>query len=112
VYWLRYRHIEEFAHDAHSLPLQTLAELGIVGFASLLAFLTGIFLAARAALQWAPARAAGPAATAVVYVAHAPLDWDWQMPAVTLIAIILAGVLIALAEDAGSHRAARPVGWQ
>jgi hypothetical protein len=34
----------------------------------------------------------------VVYVAHAPLDWDWEMPAVTLIAILLAGLLIALAE--------------
>ena len=31
VYWLRYRTITEFAQDAHSLPLQTLAELGVVG---------------------------------------------------------------------------------
>ena len=26
VYWLRYRTVDEFAQDAHSLPLQTLAE--------------------------------------------------------------------------------------
>jgi hypothetical protein len=31
----------------------------------------------------------------VAYVAHSPLDWDWQMPAVTLVAIILAGYLLA-----------------
>ena len=42
--------------------------------------------------------AAGPLAGFVVYVAHAPLDWDWEMPAVTLIAIVLAGLLIALTE--------------
>ena len=39
--------------------------------------------------------AAGPIAGFVVYVAHAPLDWDWQMPAVTLVAIVLAGALLA-----------------
>jgi hypothetical protein len=46
----------------------------------------------------APALAAGPAAGFVVWLAHAPLDWDWEMPAVTLIAIGLAGALIALAD--------------
>ncbi len=98
VYWLRYRTVSEFATDAHSLPIQTLAELGIVGLLFLLAFLAGVGWAARTALRGAPARAAGPAAGFVVYVAHAPLDWDWQMPAVTLVALVLAGALVALAE--------------
>jgi hypothetical protein len=31
----------------------------------------------------------------VAYAAHAPLDWDWQMPAVTLVALILAGLVLA-----------------
>ena len=30
---------------------------------------------------------------------HASIDWDWQLPAVTLPAIVLAGALIAIAED-------------
>jgi hypothetical protein len=42
--------------------------------------------------------AAGPIAGVVVYLAHAPLDWDWQMPAVTLVALILAGSLLAASE--------------
>ncbi len=46
VYWLRYRTISEFAQDAHSLPLQTLAELGVVGLALLAVFLAGVALAA------------------------------------------------------------------
>ena len=83
---------------AHSLPLQTLAELGIVGILLLIAFLAGIGLSARDALRRAPALAAGPIAGFVVYVAHAPLDWDWQMPAVTLAGIVIAGALLALAS--------------
>ncbi len=98
VYWLRYRPFSEFAQDAHSLPLQTLAELGLVGLALLAAFLAGLVLAARTAIRVAPALAAGPIAGAVVYFAHAPLDWDWEMPALTLVALLLAGTLVALAE--------------
>jgi O-antigen ligase len=98
VWWLRYRPVAKGAQDAHSLPLQTLAELGLIGAALLLAVFAGIGLAARAAYRAAPALAAGSIAALVVYIAHAPLDWDWQMPAVTLIAIVLAGSLLALAE--------------
>jgi len=98
VWWLRYRTIDDFAQDAHSLPLQTLAELGLVGAAFLAAFFAGVALTARAARRVAPASAAGLIATFVAYAAHAPLDWDWQMPAVTIVAIVLAGALIALAD--------------
>jgi O-Antigen ligase len=96
VDWLRYRHINDFAQDAHSLPLQTLAELGIVGLALLSMFLAGIGLAARAAYRAAPTLAAGPIAAFIVWLAHSPLDWDWQMPAVTLLAVGLGGALLAL----------------
>ncbi len=99
VYWLRYRPVAEFAQDAHSLPLQTLAELGLVGLALLLATLGGIAVAARRALARAPALAAGPIAGVVTYLAHSPLDWDWEMPAVTLTAIILGGALISMSDD-------------
>jgi hypothetical protein len=98
VWWLRHRPNAEFAQDAHSLPIQTLAELGVVGLALLAAFLAGIGLAARKAYRYGPALAAGPTAGFVVWIAHAPLDWDWQMPALTLIAIVLAGALLALSE--------------
>jgi len=110
VYWLRYRTISEFARDAHSLPLQTAAELGVIGVALLAAFLAGIALAARDALSVAPVLAAGPIAGFVTYVAHAPLDWDWQMPAVTLVAIGLAGALVALAERTEHVLTVRPSG--
>ena len=108
--WLRYRHERSYAVDAHSLPLQTLAELGLVGLAFLLAMLAGIVDAARRALARARELAAGPVAALVVYLAHSPLDWDWQMPALTLLAVLLAGVLIGLASDSqrASDGGARP----
>ena len=98
AWWLRYRTTDDFAQDAHSLPLQTLAELGLVGLALLAVFLAGLALGARAANRAVPGLAAGPIAGLVVYVTHAPLDWDWQMPALTLVAMVLAGALLALAE--------------
>jgi hypothetical protein len=100
VWWLRYRQINDFARDAHSLPLQTLAELGVIGVLLLGAFFAGVALAARDAHRVAPGLAAGPIAGVVAYAAHAPLDWDWQMPAVTIVALVLAGALIALASPA------------
>jgi hypothetical protein len=98
VYWLRDRTVSEAAKDAHSLPLQTFAELGVIGLALLAVFLAGTALAARRADQMAPALAAGPIAGIVVYIAHSPLDWDWQMPALTLVAMVLSGALLALAD--------------
>ncbi len=102
VWWLRYRPYAAGAHDAHSLELQTLAELGTVGILLLAAFLGGVGFAARDAYRRVPGVAAGLIAGFVVWLAHSPLDWDWQMPAVTLIAMVLAGALLALADLSGA----------
>jgi O-antigen ligase len=99
VDWLRYRRNRSYAVDAHSLPLQTLAELGLVGAVLLAVTLIGVVLAARRALGRARDLAAGPVAALVVYLAHSPLDWDWQLPALTLIAVLMAGALLALAQE-------------
>lgn len=108
VWWLRYRTIGEFAQDAHSLELQTLAELGLVGLGLLATFVAGVALAARRVLRAPPAPVAAIAAL-VTYLAHSPLDWDWQMPAVTLVAIALAGeVLAAASQIRGARRSTAP----
>ena len=36
----------------------------------------------------------------VAWLLHASIDWDWQLPAVTLPAIVLAGGLLAASERA------------
>jgi O-antigen ligase len=94
VWWLRYRTLNAFAQDAHSLPLQTAAELGLVGLVLLGMLFGGVAVVARQVHRTAPSLAAGPIAALVVYAVHSPLDWDWQMPAVTLVAVVLAGMLL------------------
>ncbi|HVP01132.1 MAG TPA: O-antigen ligase family protein [Solirubrobacteraceae bacterium] len=98
--WLRRRTIAERVRDAHSLYLQTLAELGIVGFALLAVLIGAVVVAARRALRADRALAAGPAAGALVWALHAGLDWDWQMPALTLVAVALAGLLLCRSAPA------------
>ena len=98
VWWRRYRTVDEGAQDAHSLPLETAAELGLVGAAILAVMIVAVGIAARNAHRLSPALAAGPIAGVIVWATHAAIDWDWEMPAVTLPAIVLAGSLIALAD--------------
>jgi O-antigen ligase len=102
VEWLRHRTVRERAKVAHSLYVETLAELGLVGFAFLLAFLGGLGVAVAQAARLAPAQSAGPLAALVVWTVHSAVDWDWEMPTVTLFALVLAGALVA-ASEAGEH---------
>jgi hypothetical protein len=99
VDWLRERTVFDPAKDAHSLYVETLGELGLVGAAILAALIVGVAVSARRAFRTVPAQAAGAAATLGVFAVHAGLDWDWEMPAVSLVAILLAGALVAWGED-------------
>ena len=98
-YWMRYRPFEGQARDAHSLYFETLAELGPPGLALLLAALAVPFAAAVRARRHAlvPAAFGGY----VAFVAHAGVDWDWEMTAVTLTGLFCgAALLVAARKDA------------
>jgi O-antigen ligase len=94
VIWLQHRDVDERARVAHSLYIETLAELGIVGFAFLLLFLGGVLGAARRVARAVP----GAIAALLVFAAHCAIDWDWQVPAVSLVALALLGYVIAASE--------------
>jgi len=98
VFWLRERPVREGVLNPHSIELETAAELGIVGLLALAAMLGGVGLAARQALRRSAPMAAGWCAAGFVWLIHASIDWDWELPAVSLPAIVLAGALVALAE--------------
>jgi O-antigen ligase len=104
VEWARERAIDESVRDAHSLYLETAAELGLLGLALLGAFLVSVAVAARRAHRADPSLAAGLAGALVVVAVHAGVDWDWEVPAVALIGLVLAGALLA---GAGPRRADR-----
>jgi O-antigen ligase len=118
VEWLQHRDVDDPTREPHSLYLGTLAELGLVGFACLAAFLWGVAAAARRLWRANPAVAAGPMAALVLWAAHAAIDWDWEMPALTMVALALAAAMIAWSElpaavrptaaRAGSARAPEP----
>ena len=95
--WLRERPALLYVRDAHNLYLETLGELGVVGLVLLLvALLTPLLGFTRAARV--PAGRAALAAY-IVLLAHAILDWDWELPAVTLCTIFLGVALIRLTTE-------------
>jgi O-antigen ligase len=98
VAWLRERDIPETVRDAHSLYIETAAELGLAGLAALAVLLAGAATTARAALRRAGPVAAGATAGLAAWAMHAGLDWDWEMPALTLVAVVLLARLGAEAE--------------
>jgi type II secretory pathway pseudopilin PulG len=102
VDWRRKRTVLDPAKDAHSLYIETLGELGLVGAVILAALLVGVAVAARRAFRRFPVQAAGAIAALAVFAVHAGLDWDWEMPALSLVALLLAGALIAWSEAAAA----------
>lgn len=101
--WNRHRPAEQPGTDGHSLYLEVLAELGIIGLA-LLAVALAAILGRLAYLARGPDRAlyAGVLAAGVAWACHAGIDWDWEMPAVTLPFFALGG--LALARDSARLR--------
>src|SRR5262249_6592857 len=75
--------------------IETFAELGLIGLALLATMFAGVGLCGRAVQHVDPALAAGPGAALAVWALHSAIDWDWEMPALTLIGVILAGRLVA-----------------
>ena len=69
-----------------------------MGFALLAALLISVALAARRVHCLDPGLAAGPIAGLTLWTLHAAIDWDWEMPALTLVAMVLAGTLVARAQ--------------
>jgi O-antigen ligase len=102
VVWLQERPVADGALDAHSLPLETAAELGLVGLLALSVFIAGVGIAAHRALRRQELLAGG-AAAASAWLLQATIDWHWEMPAVTLPALVIAGALIAASERPGDE---------
>ena len=98
VFWLRERSITQSVQEVHSLELEMAVELGLVGLLAFGVMLAGFVGAGRRALRAHPALAAGPCAAALVWLLHASIDWAWQLPAVSLPAIVLGGALIVVGE--------------
>jgi O-Antigen ligase len=99
VAWLKERDRVDQAADAHSLYVETLAELGVVGLGLLLLFLGGVAWGLVRLHRLDAGAAAGLAAALAAWAIHAGLDWDWEMPALTLMALLLGAAALAWSEE-------------
>jgi len=91
--WVQNRSDATQVRNAHSLYLETLAELGLPGLlllaAGLLAPLAAVARARRLPLV------AATAGGYVAFLVHAAFDWDWQLTGVTLAPLLLGAALLA-----------------
>jgi hypothetical protein len=97
-YWNRERPSVQTVKDAHSVYLETLAELGIAGLALLLTVLALPFAGIRARRQPLVPVALGAYAGLVVHFAY---DWDWELPAVTLVGLFCGLAALVAARNEG-----------
>ncbi len=95
--WLERRPYEAPVQDAHSLYLEMVAELGAVGLA-LIVLLFGFPLVLAVRSRHRPLVPIA-AAVLVAYLARAGIDWDWEFPVLTLVALGCAGVIVAEGVD-------------
>ena len=106
-YWLRWGDVGRWggALDAHSLYLETLAELGPIGLCLLVGFLLYPLrrTIAHRSLPFIPAAAGA----SIAFLVHAGLDWDWEVPAVVVAGLACAAV-VALAEPENGEEEPSP----
>lgn len=94
--WAEHRTSSFTVINAHSLYAQVLGELGIVGLLLLLTALVALAVGlARRARGDDRAVVGAVIAMTAAWAVHAGIDWDWEMPAVTLSVFALGGAAIA-----------------
>jgi hypothetical protein len=108
----RYRADARNVLQPHSVPLQQLADGGLVGLALFLALVAAGAVGCTCALRRLDGseRAAAAALVAVptAYLGHALVDYDWDFLAVTGPTMVALGVLVAAGRE-GAARRRRPV---
>jgi hypothetical protein len=95
--WAENRPTPRELRDAHSLYFELASELGVVGL-GLMAVAIGAILVGLVARCRGPERAAYAALAAawLGWAAHAGIDWDWEMPALTMPVLLLATAGLAV----------------
>jgi O-antigen ligase len=117
-WWAQHGSISYFIRDAHSVWLETLGELGVVGLLLLVGFFGAALVTGMLALRRAPPGSRGAVASlyavVVAFLVAAAIDWMWELTVVAAVAVLAAGLLAgpaALSPVAGNaaERARKPV---
>lgn len=99
--WAEDRPSNTAAQDGHSLYVETLGELGILGLALVLAAIACVLLAFARLRREDRALGAALLAAGAVWTLHAGVDWLWELPAVSLWFFALGGAALAAAGPGG-----------
>lgn len=98
-----------YAREAHSLYVQTMAELGVLGVIVLAALLVSTAVVSRRALRAAQqpeeySLAAGCVVALAAFLIHSGVEMNWAFPANPATAMTIAGVLAWYASPSERHR--------
>lgn len=97
--WLPRATVASYVRNAHSLYVETLVEVGVVGLIVLAAFLLFVLAAAvrRVVRSRFEQRTLAAAVTAALFafVVAAASDWFWQVPVLPSVFLLLAGAVLA-----------------
>jgi hypothetical protein len=113
AWWAERGTIEGFVRDAHSLYVELLGELGIVGLLLLVAaFATGIVAGLRRTVgatdHASRATTAALLAGFLAFALGAGVDWMWELTAVAVVGIALLGLLTGPATARAAAREPDP----
>jgi tetratricopeptide (TPR) repeat protein len=112
AWWAQHRSIPMFVTDAHSLYLETLGELGVVGFVLLAcAFGAGLAAGILALIRNDDPERITIASLAACFVAFAfaaGIDWMWELTIVPVVGFACLG-LLAASRQSGSRAPRLPV---
>jgi tetratricopeptide (TPR) repeat protein len=112
AWWAQHGSVSYFTRHAHSLYLETLGELGLVGLGLLAGFLLTGLVAAGRRLRSADARdgntIAALAALAIAFAFAAAIDWIWQLTVIPVVAIVALALLVGPATATAATATAAP----